>query len=267
LCWPSSNLRLTMLKTGMRRPETESLTTYLASLLHHSKPQKKPLRILDLCTGTGCIPLLLNSILAPSTPALRLLGVDNSTAAISLARKNLEHNVTLRRLPLSARDQIQFLRDDIFDPTKLQWPNQSWDILISNPPYISPDSFNKTTARSVRNHEPISALVPSLDPQSTLPDEAKGDIFYPHLLSLANSVQAKIILFEVADMAQAERVVHMVLDHGWEGVEIWRDWPAQGVSREFVTAGAVEVNVIGEGNGRGVIAWRRGVGTWIGKAE
>ncbi|KAL2144281.1 hypothetical protein VTI28DRAFT_9269 [Corynascus sepedonium] len=51
------------------RPETEAYTLYLASILSHSQPPTHSLSILDLCTGTGCIPLLLlHSLLTyPST--------------------------------------------------------------------------------------------------------------------------------------------------------------------------------------------------------
>ncbi|KAF6241405.1 hypothetical protein HO173_000115 [Letharia columbiana] len=97
------------------RPETENITTHLASLLLSppSRPQH-PLRILDLCTGTGCIPLLLHSLLAPHIPSLHLHGVDVSPAALNLAAKNLSHNITKSQLRANAREQISFAHGDIF---------------------------------------------------------------------------------------------------------------------------------------------------------
>lgn len=70
-----------------------------------------------------------------------------------------------------------------------------------------------------------------------------------------------MLLVEVADMEQAIRVAGMVLEKGnggWEGCEIWRDWPAGGGERggEEVEVQGEKVGVRGEGNGRAVLAWR-----------
>ena len=68
-------------------------------------------------------------------------------------------------------------------------------------------------------------------------------------------------MVEVADMAQAMRVVGMVREKGvWEGVEVWRDWVGQGGGGEIVDVDGREVRVRGEGEGRAVVAWREGWG-------
>ncbi|KAK2811829.1 hypothetical protein FQN50_001867 [Emmonsiellopsis sp. PD_5] len=103
------------------RPETESLTTHTATLLlstllpSQSQPKTQPptLRIIDLCTGTGCIPLLLHALLAPSFPRLAIYGVDISTRALSLARRNLVHNLRLGTVGERARGEVRFLRGDV----------------------------------------------------------------------------------------------------------------------------------------------------------
>ncbi|OAX80139.1 hypothetical protein ACJ72_05538 [Emergomyces africanus] len=103
------------------RPETESYTTRIANLLlsrfalkhKHGYKHLPALRIIDLCTGTGCIPLLLHSLLAPTFPTLQICGVDISTNALKLARENLEHNVKLGRLSARAREDISFMRGDV----------------------------------------------------------------------------------------------------------------------------------------------------------
>lgn len=98
-----------------------------------------------------------------------------------------------------------------------------------------------------------------------------GDVFYPRLLEIAERVSARVFLVEVADMEQARRVVAMVGEKGrggWEGCEVWRDWPdgSDGEGNgEVVEVGGREVRVRGEGNGRAVLAWRGGGGRMLGK--
>lgn len=163
------------------------------------KNDPKPLRILDLCTGTGCITLLLHALLSPRFEHLRVMGIDISSKALSLARKNLDHNLQQGLLTHRASTDIQFHRADVlgFPPGAdggddadgipnvekilseyFDQPGETemseaplnlepgCDLLISNPPYISSSDFrNGTTARSVRLFEPKLALVPPLPPQ------------------------------------------------------------------------------------------------------
>ncbi|KAL2025109.1 hypothetical protein VTK56DRAFT_111 [Thermocarpiscus australiensis] len=178
------------------RLETEAYTLRLASLLSKEleKHPQPSLNILDLCTGTGCIPLLLlhsllHSPTSKCTPtAIHIQGIDISPAAISLAKSNFHHNHRLGLLPtLSSSSSsssssnhhttsnhhhhhhpfsITFTQADIFSPSlpsHLHLPaTHQLDLLTSNPPYISPAGFARDTARSVRNHEPRHALVPDV---------------------------------------------------------------------------------------------------------
>ena len=142
--------------------------------------------------------------------------------------------------------------------------NKNWDILISNPPYISPHAFNTgTTSASVRKYEPKLALVPTAAP-SLSTDTEIGDTFYPRLLQIAHELRVGNFVVEVADMAQAMRVVGMVREKRvWEGVEVWRDWVGQrrrNGTGEIVDVDGRDVRVKGEGEGRAVVAWREGWG-------
>lgn len=241
------------------RPETEAYTTRIASLIldlldkgfgdesniippgSSKSPLNPPLRILDLCTGTGCIPLLLHAILSTRVSQLDIVGVDLSSAAITLAKQNLHHNIAIGLLPLAANKQIRFVKGDIFNYKAVV--EGDWDVVISNPPYISPQGFNKTTSRSVRNYEPKIALVPSANhaklsrthDSAATEDHKIGDSFYPQILKIAAQANAKLILLEVADISQATRVaqqgmmmIMMRIDHARPQkmkCEIWRDWP------------------------------------------
>lgn len=135
------------------------------------------------------------------------------------------------------------------------------DVLISNPPYISPSDYNRTTARSVRQFEPKLALVPpasNLDIHVDARTKDDGDLFYPRLLDLAERLSTKLVLLEVADVDQAKRVASMVLQRSsWNvGVEIWRDEPSRGRVEEVIVE-HYAVRVLGEGNGRSVFIWRK----------
>ena len=134
--------------------------------------------------------------------------------------------------------------------------------MVSNPPYISPRDFDKTTERSVRNFEPRQALVPESVPFGVdfdgESDTAVGDAFYPRLLEIARQVEARCLVMEVADMAQARRVASRAVRLGWwTTCEIWRDWPdGARVGRETLELEGRMVDVKGEGNGRAVVLWR-----------
>lgn len=108
----------------------------------------------------------------------------------------------------------------------------TWDVLISNPPYISPSNLiNGTTSRSVRRYEPIEALVPPIvDPSFWqdigLRDVAREDVFYARLLSLVRQLDVKLAVLECGDLEQARRVVAMAnCDGNKECVYIWDDYP------------------------------------------
>ncbi|KAK5107563.1 hypothetical protein LTR62_001006 [Meristemomyces frigidus] len=276
-------------------PETAAYVSYLSRLLLHERLPHH-LRVLDLCTGTGCIPLLFHHELHATRPELdttpEFVGVDISATAINLANENratyalsarpavgtitfLDADVlaTESSLPAAISPDLTTALDTHHSSGTYGRPN--YDILISNPPYISPRAFRRTTARSVQHFEPALALVPPasqqdqatriantnpLEPETTDP----GDTFYPHLLSHAATLNTQIALLEVADMSQALRVAAMAVRQGiWERVEIWRDEPARSsLGREVL--GGREIVVRGEGDGRSVFLVRgRGCG-WVG---
>jgi methylase of polypeptide subunit release factors len=205
---------------------------------------------------------------------LQIFGVDISPAAVNLATRNWKKV----RKGVSGSTNVEFARADVLegiissDATDflgvLEEMNQpEWDIIISNPPYISPVAFNRDTTRSVRNFEPNIALVPISQTQG-LSDQEQGDMFYPRLLEIAEHVSAKILLVEVADLAQAERVSSIAKSKEvWDGVEIWCDDPEAGGDRErSMSKGADGVEVVGNGGGRSVFCWRGDGGLWAGKS-
>lgn len=257
------------------RPETESYTMHIAEMVIEMLKTKviseatlpssdvPKFRILDLCSGTGCISLLLHALLSKERLKLEILGIDISPKAVALAKRNLSHNIALGNLPRAAKDQVRFEEADIFCEEFLE--QAGWDMMISNPPYISPRSFNQDTSRSTRSYEPKVALVPprsqslATEVETTRIDVSVGDSFYPRLSELAERSNAKILLVEVADMAQARRIVAKGVErrYGYQ-FEIWKDWPDKGVMSETLIGGA-SVKVIGHGHGRSVLARKDGL--------
>lgn len=281
----SSDSKVSVLQSGERiiyglivilcRQETAASVTFLARILGKST---SPLRVLDLCTGTGCIPLLFHNVFYSDQPtdstsqaSLDLLGVDISSTALSLARENLVHQIASQAQTQASSQErtrslhrIGYIQADVLDIEESLLPalarvshrddedfTPSFDVLISNPPYISPSAH---LPRSVRLYEPELALIPDTLSSSS---KVRGDEFFPALLQAAERVNARVLLLEVGDMEQAKRVVGMLAAEAlWEKVEIWRDHPSQVLNEEIIKIAGQNVPVRGGGNGRSVFAVR-----------
>lgn len=223
----------------------------------------------------------------------RIVGVDISPKALHLAEENKSIQIRGQETVRNRESQrvatlrnIQFVQADLLagedDDSNLanallrlkgrDEPNLDYEVLISNPPYISSSSFRRTTAASVRKYEPKLALVPRNTAPPTTPEYSTecnslddGDIFYPKLLEICDKLNTKVVLFEVADMEQASRVAAMAIGR-WENIEIWRDDPGASTSEEeFVQIGMHQVRVVGQGNGRSVVAYRGEGCRWMGQ--
>ena len=119
------------------RPDTETLVEAVLK-----KTQKDPsLKILDLGTGTGCIPISLLTEL----PQASGVAADVSEKALEVARRNAEKNGVL--------DRMEFIQSDWFE----NLGGQQFDLIVSNPPYIS-DQVIPNLDDEVKNHDPILAL-------------------------------------------------------------------------------------------------------------
>ena len=184
------------------------------------------LKILDVCSGSGCITLLLHSLLSrhEQFSHLKILGLDISEDAVSLAEENLQRNVKNGRLSEAASHKYEYwkklLKKKKFMAKKMKDPQVQFlvhdilmrglprcfghfDIIISNPPYISHEAFKTETTRSVRNWEPKIALVPFARQIDWLENRLKSvnesDIFYYQLLRIYNWNRSKVLLMEVGD--------------------------------------------------------------------
>ena len=252
------------------RPETEMYTEKVAKLMasfltvagRSAAPgfeRGKKLRILDLCTGTGCIALLLHSILKPpgtGVPALppgidiEVLGLDLNPTAIELAQTNLDRTISRKHLHSDAIHGVNFQRMDVLGlAQKLDDPeyqlcrtlnaaaagvseealnryssSETWDMVIANPPYIGPKDYELggKTEPSVRDYEPKDALVPVADGRFVSSAVKQADLFYQPLIRIAQAVDAQLLVMEVGDSSQAERVGGQILNKTLNRTSKWK---------------------------------------------
>lgn len=141
------------------RWETDEWVTKAAEVLDSSR--KSPLSILDACTGSGCIPLLLKYLI----PSAKILAFDFSKDAVDLSLQNKEETGL----------DVDFWKDDLFN-LKVDSKLPLVDLVTSNPPYIPKEDYEKPLALngpeiSVKLYEPREALVGHLEFYEALVDK------------------------------------------------------------------------------------------------
>jgi release factor glutamine methyltransferase len=128
------------------RPETEELTDWL---LNDSASRTSGTSILDIGTGSGCIPVYIKK----KRKDFQVSGLDISEKALEIAVKNSMNNEV----------EVNLFQCDIRDPEQIKKLGD-WDMIISNPPYI-PEKQKEFLDKHVKDFEPGLALfVPNEDP-------------------------------------------------------------------------------------------------------
>ncbi len=166
------------------RPETEHLVEESLSILAKISSKKIP-SVLELGTGSGAIAISLSK----EVKNIFLVATDLSGDALMVAKENAKQ--------AGVSDKIGFVKGDLLNPFH---PGETFDLILSNPPYIS-DSEISDLSREVRDHEPLIALNGGKD----------GLEFYRKLISQAPSCLEKEgwFLLEVGSN-QASSVSEMV---------------------------------------------------------
>lgn len=125
------------------RNETEHIIT---ECIDRIKKAQGPLRIADVCTGSGCIAITIAKECQRLSVPASIIAIDLSPEALDIARQNIElHKVA---------DRVELMQADLLDTI----PQDSCDFILSNPPYVSEEEYTKLD-KSVRNYEPKMALV------------------------------------------------------------------------------------------------------------
>tara|TARA_R110000850_G_scaffold150497_1_gene273150 strand:- start:44195 stop:45055 length:861 start_codon:yes stop_codon:yes gene_type:complete len=177
------------------RPETEELVDWI---IKDYAEIKQPFTILDIGTGSGCIAISL----AKNLPEAKVIAIDISLAALETAKANANQN----------KVDVSFLEQDILTLKNLE---TSFDVIVSNPPYIRVSEKEKMQS-NVLLHEPKNALFVS--------DETPL-LFYSKIADLARtSLNTSGSLYFEINEAYGNEVVNMLLDKRFEGVVLKKDF-------------------------------------------
>ncbi len=178
------------------RPETELLVEEII----HSISKEKEINILEVGCGCGNIAIALASNISNS----KITAIDVSESAILLSEENAEMNGVLNK--------ITFLKQDIFNalPKNLG----DYDLIVSNPPYVSLEDFN--------NLEPELRLY---EPQIALTDGLDGLTFYKRISEQSKFLlkQKGKIFFEIG-IGQSDDVNKILVDSGFDNIKIKKDY-------------------------------------------
>ncbi|TAL25166.1 MAG: peptide chain release factor N(5)-glutamine methyltransferase [Nitrospirae bacterium] len=187
------------------RPETEFLVEEILKALNSQLPalSKKELRILDLCTGSGCLALAL----AKNFPDAKVYGTDISATAIRYAKENAE---------LNGISNAVFLKGSLYEPLKqlISETSLKFDVIVSNPPYI-------------RSND-IPDLQPEIsrwEPKNALDGGEDGLRYYRDILSEARKyLMPDGIIFLEAGEGQAGDVSGIACSNHFRRVSVIKDY-------------------------------------------
>jgi release factor glutamine methyltransferase len=176
------------------RQDTEILVEEVLKELHDR------MRILDMCTGSGCILL---SLLHYSNDC-EGLGVDLSAEALEVAGRNV-----LKVLTPEKAEHAHFLQSDLFEKVE-----GKFEIIVSNPPYIASAKVDKLMPE-VRDHEPRMALDGTED----------GLHFYRRIIKEAGKhlVNSGMLFFEIG-YDQGQAVSELMRTEGYCDVQVVQDY-------------------------------------------
>lgn len=178
------------------RAETEELVFWIEETV---KEKKTLTSVLDIGTGSGCIPVTLKKHL----PSLQVSATDVSRDALKTAASNAEKNKT----------ELKFIEADILQ--KEVWKLfDTYDIIVSNPPYIPQREKDLMPAQVLENEPHLALFTTDEDPL----------IFYRTIgLFAQKKLRKNGCLFFECNEFNAPEVASLLLRQGWKNVELRKD--------------------------------------------
>ena len=191
--------------TLIPRPETEELVEWILNSpnIHHPSP----INILDIGTGTGCIPITLKTNL----PQANVSAIDVSEKALEVAKRNGVLN----------KVEINFLQANILEvedlsklPSSISHHPSSYNIIISNPPYVR-NLEKQEIRKNVLDYEPHLAL---------FVEDTDALLFYRKIaqLALKNLTPNGLLFFEINQYLGKE-TVELLENLGFKNIELKKD--------------------------------------------
>lgn len=190
------------------RPETEELVRLVAggavlatADMADSAEKNSALRVLDICTGSGCIAWSV----AAALPGSRVWGCDISQEALKIAQSQRVEGVAsgavnFFKCDVLAADALSVISSAV-NPSVISSANSKFDIIVSNPPYVC-DGEKEQMRSNVLDFEPHLALfVPDDDPL----------LFYRRIAQLSGQLLKKsgLLYFEVNERFAQQVAEHM----------------------------------------------------------
>lgn len=191
--------------TLIPRPETEELVDWILSSSITQHPT--PLTILDIGTGTGCIPISLKANL----PQANVSAIDVSEKALEVAKRNATSN----------KVEINFIQTNILEVEDLsQLPSpitdypSPYNIIVSNPPYVR-NLEKQEIKKNVLDYEPHLAL---------FVEDTDALLFYRKIaqLALKNLSPNGLLFFEINQYLGKE-TVELLENLGFKNIELKKD--------------------------------------------
>ena len=182
------------------RPETEELVEWILSDLRKPKTSIEGLKIIDIGTGSGCIPISLKKNL----PEAQLFALDISPEALDVSTQNAALNQTM----------VNFIQADILNLLNKQLTAEKFGIIVSNPPYVT-DAEKEQMLPNVLQHEPhIALFVPDNDPL----------IFYKAIADFAiKHLDTTGSLYLEINENLGEETVQLLKQMGFKKIELRQD--------------------------------------------
>ena len=184
------------------RPETEELVTSVLNKISklerlHPIEKEKKLKILDIGTGSGCIPISLKR----SLPFAEITAIDIANEALIIAQKNASLN----------KVNINFIQQNILKTTAL---DDIYDIIISNPPYVRVSEKIEIKNNVLKNEHHLALFVEDNNPL----------IFYSKIAELAKSHLTKngTLFFEINQYLGKE-TVELIKLKGFNKIQLKKD--------------------------------------------
>ncbi len=186
------------------RPETELLVEESIKIIKNIRNNE--IKVLDLCTGTGCIAIAI----AKYFPDIIVYGTDISNNAIECARENAEINQISNTI---------FIAGNLFEPFK---ETILFDIIISNPPYIKTSEIDN-----------LQPEISKWEPREALNGGKDGLDYYRKILKLAKNYLKPngFILFETGE-GQAEQIAKIAEEKNYSIYSIKKDY--SGIERILI---------------------------------